>query len=136
MQGRDDDYGVKMEENGTLSIQVIYEPKSLTFKTLFLGGHLIQSKEKRFEFAISPAALNHPKIMFEYVYFTGTSLDVSYVGFSKQPSGTLINFLFLLLLLEYLLKTSCTKMQNITYNSSPLILQRLTNSFKITMEEM
>ena len=101
-QGMDDDYGVRMEENGTLSIKVIYDPKFLTFKTLFLGGHLIQSKEKLFEFDIPPAAVqppgskHQPRIMFESVHFSGASLDVSYIGFSRSPSGTRKSFLFLL----------------------------------------
>ena len=93
---------MKLEENGTLSLKVIYEPKSLSFKTLFLGGHLLENQktestkfkiprgriaERRNAGRKRPMEENADLISFDFVYFEGASLKLYYVGFSRQQSG-------------------------------------------------
>ena len=88
---------MKLEENGTMSLKVIYESKSLSFKTLFLGGHLLENQKRditKFNIPLGNVnAKNNVKndveemISFDFVQFEGGSLKLYYVGFSKQQPG-------------------------------------------------
>ena len=96
-----DEYDVRLEENGTLSIQVTYEPKTFTFKTSFICGHMKAKQEKMvYEFTL-PRGRIEDKMkafekqtlsfsLFDYVYYEGSSLESYYIGFSNKSLGSIL----------------------------------------------
>ena len=99
MQGYDDEYDMKIEENGTVSMQIKYDPKRLTFLCSIISGHLQEKDVKKvFEFNLPMSRIDEERqilqrdgksfSLFDYVYFEGDPFEVYYLGFSNDTTKT------------------------------------------------
>ena len=90
---------MKIEENGTVSMQIKYDPKQLTFLCSIISGHMQEKDLKKiFEFNLPMSRIEEERqilqrdgksfSLFDYVYFEGDPFEVYYLGFSNDTTKT------------------------------------------------